>query len=144
MRNINTDTLFVFLLFLALTGGSRTDREEQEEQEDLQEEVVADLGDDEGGRERRGLYGGIVMGDVCPEQCLCLSEIQVRPDHQSFFTDHRPRQVLCNTGSLSVFPSKLPNVTQDISITNQNITIVPKYVSIEIPKLEDCSSSVLL
>ena len=40
-------------------------------------------------------------------------------------------QVLCNTGNLREFPSKLPNVTQDISITNQNIQIVPKYVSIE-------------
>ena len=128
MRNIYTNTLFLFLALLALTGGSRTDREEQE---DMEEEVVANLGDDEGGRERRGLYGDIVMGDVCPEQCLCLSEIQVRPDLQSFFTDHRHHQVLCNTGSLSEFPSKLPNVTQDISITNQNITIVPKYVSIE-------------
>ena len=40
-----------------------------------------------------------------------------------------PLQVLCNTGNLADFPLGLPNVTQDISITNQRITTVPKYVS---------------
>jgi hypothetical protein len=37
--------------------------------------------------------------------------------------------VLCNTGHLLEFPTGLPNVTQDISVTNQRITVVPKYVS---------------
>ena len=38
--------------------------------------------------------------------------------------------MLCNTGSLETFPSSIPNVTQDISITNQRITTIPKYVNI--------------
>ena len=33
--------------------------------------------DDVGDRERRGLYGGSEKEEVCPKQCLCLSEIQV-------------------------------------------------------------------
>ena len=47
-------------------------------------------------------------------------------------------QVLCNTGNLAVFPTNLPNVTQDISITNQEIKIVPKYVSQVALELRDC------
>ena len=107
----------------------------------------------EGGREERDLMGELTIG--CPQECLCLSEIQVwillhfiifllllpllSPSPTSTVssptspatspTSPTPSQVLCNTGSLSEFPLGLPNVTQDISITNQRITTVPKYVS---------------
>ena len=63
MRNIKTFVLFVFLAFLGRTGGEET------EEEDILEDGEA--------RERRGLYGG-GKEELCPDQCLCLSEIQVR------------------------------------------------------------------
>ena len=37
--------------------------------------------------------------------------------------------MLCNTGNLEEFPKRFPNITQDISITTQKITTLPKYVS---------------
>ena len=87
MRNINTWLLFVFLVYLATTGGKENQGEEAEEEvaeeleEELEEEILRlealDDDDDVGDRERRGLYGGTDKEDVCPKQCLCLSEIQV-------------------------------------------------------------------
>ena len=140
MRNINTWLLFVFLLRLASTGGEKSGGQETEEEEEVEEVELArsdapDDDDDVGDRERRGLYGGSEKEEVCPKQCLCLSEIQVimTPQHtklhHSYNLNSLISQVLCNTGNITQFPRKLPNVTQDISITNQNIKMIPKYVS---------------
>lgn len=137
MRNINTWLLFVFLVYLATTGGKENHGEEVEEEvaEELEEEILRleapDDDDDDGDRERRGLYGGTDKEDVCPKQCLCLSEIQVINNSPStrYSLNRNISQVLCNTGNLTKFPRKLPNVTQDISITNQQIKMIPKYVS---------------
>ena len=84
MRNINTWLLFVFLLHLATTGGEQSGGHKMEEEEQEEEEVEltrsdAPVDDDDvGDRERRGLYGGSDKEEICPKQCLCLSEIQVR------------------------------------------------------------------
>ena len=83
MRNIKTFIFFLFLVFLARTGGIQSAGEihDEEEQEELMErenqEIQEEFRPESGGRERRGLYGGLLVGDVCPDQCLCLSEIQV-------------------------------------------------------------------
>ena len=137
MRNINTWLLFVFLVYLATTGGKESAGEEVEEmEEDEMEEMKEEISrleavvDDVGDRERRGLYGGSEKEEVCPKQCLCLSEIQVIINlHNRYNLSRKISQVLCNTGNITQFPRKLPNVTQDISITNQNIKMIPKYVS---------------
>ena len=132
MRSINTWLLFVFLLQLATTGGEESGGQEMEEEvSEDPTRLDAPVDDhDVGERERRGLYGGSDKEEICPKQCLCLSEIQVTntPLH-SFNLNRTISQVLCNTGNITQFPRKLPNVTQDISITNQNIKMIPKYVS---------------
>ena len=140
MRNINTCLLFVFLLHLATTGGKESGGEEVPEEGGVMEEKVEEeisrfdsLVDEVGERERRGLYGGSDKEGLCPKQCLCLSEIQVLKLHTRHHGENLNRkisQVLCNTGNITQFPQKLPNVTQDISITNQNIKMIPKYVSL--------------
>ena len=90
MRNINTWLLFVFLVYLATTGGKESVGEEVEEE--VEEEEISRLeapvdDDDVGDRERRGLYGGSDKEEVCPQQCLCLSEIQViNNPHHGFTT----------------------------------------------------------
>ena len=84
MRSINTWILFVFLLHLATTGGEESGGQEMEEEleEELEEDPTrldAPVDDDDvGERERRGLYGGSDKDGICPKQCLCLSEIQVK------------------------------------------------------------------
>ena len=129
MRNINTWLLFVFLVYLATSGGKESAGEEVEEEISRLEAPVDD--DDVGDRERRGLYGGSDKEEVCPQQCLCLSEIQVinNPHRRLYNFNRKISKVLCNTGNLTQFPRQLPNVTQDISITNQHIKMIPKYVS---------------
>ena len=91
MRNINTWLLFVFLVYLATTGGKENGGKEVEEdemeEEEMEEEISrmeAVVDDDVVDRERRGLYGGSDKEEVCPKQCLCLSEIQViiNPHHR--------------------------------------------------------------
>ena len=80
MRSINTWLLFVFLLQLATTGGEESGGQEMEEEvEEDPTRLDAPVDDDDvGERERRGLYGGSDKDGICPKQCLCLSEIQVK------------------------------------------------------------------
>ena len=94
------------------------------------EDLSAMVPDPPASRRARGLYG-VASEGLCPPECLCLSEIQVRTIIMIKMKSMNILQVLCNTGNLAEFPTNLPNVTQDISITNQNIQIVPKYVSQE-------------
>jgi len=45
----------------------------------------------------------------CPDQCLCMSQIQV----------------LCTIGELKVIPDNFPLETEEITISNQDIRIIP-------------------
>ena len=51
--------------------------EEEKEVKEDPTNLDPPIDDDVGERERRGLYGGIDKEEICPKQCLCLSEIQV-------------------------------------------------------------------
>lgn len=55
------------------------------------------------------LLVGVSSVWACPRECLCLSQIQV----------------LCNTGNLTEIPHDFPRETQEIVITNQNISVIP-------------------
>ena len=80
MRNIRTSDIFLLLLVLGQTGGKVSgpqERQVMEDQKENEKEVEEMVEMVEEPREKRGLYGGGGGEEVCPEQCLCLSEIQV-------------------------------------------------------------------
>lgn len=52
------------------------------------------------------------LAQACPDQCLCLSQIQV----------------LCNTGNLKEIPRNFPPETQEITITHQDIREIPPNI----------------